>query len=89
MAADLGFVITQTVFKTKGAEREGFRSFTYQKGEENIYLKVLSVDDMSDTLQPFEGATNRTAVFLCEKTAKPFNYPVPYILWQKTRKRTD
>jgi hypothetical protein len=84
----LGFVITQTVFKTKGGG-EGFRSFTYQKGDKNICLKVLSVDDMS-SLQPFEGATNRTAVFLCEKTVKPFDYPVPYILWQKTkRKRID
>ncbi len=80
----LGFVITQTVFKTKGGG-EGFRGFTYQKGGKNISLKVLSVDDMSD-LQPFEGTTNRTAVFLCEKTAKPFDYPVPYILWKKTRK---
>ena len=84
----LGFVITQTVFKTKGGG-EGFRSFTYQKGDKNICLKVLSVDDMS-SLQPFEGATNRTAVFLCEKTVKPFDYPVPYILWRKTkRKRID
>ena len=80
----LGFVITQTVFKTKDAG-EGFRSFTYHTGEENIYLNVLSVDDMSD-LKPFEGATNHTAVFLCEKNTKPFNYPVPYILWQKTKK---
>ncbi len=80
----LGFVITQTVFKTKGGG-EGFRSFTYQKNRKNVYLGVLSVHDMSD-LQPFEGATNRTAVFLCEKTTVPFNYPVPYILWQKTKK---
>ena len=80
----LGFVITQTVFKTKGGG-EGFRSFTYQKGDKNIYLKVLAVDDMSN-LQPFEGATNRTAVFLCEKTVESFDYPVPYILWQKIKK---
>ncbi len=80
----LGFVITQTVFKTKGAG-EGFRSFTYDEREKNIYLAVLSVDDMSD-LQPFEGATNQTAVFLCQKTAKSFDYPVPYILWQNTKK---
>ena len=52
----LGFVITQTVFKTKGGG-EGFGSFTYQKNHENIYLVVLSAHDMSD-LQPFEGATN-------------------------------
>jgi hypothetical protein len=80
----LGFVITQTVFKTKGGG-EGFRSFTYQKNRKNVYLGVLSVHDMSD-LQPFEGATNRTAVFICEKATVPFSYPVPYILWQKTKK---
>ena len=47
-------------------------------------MKPIRVDDMSD-LQPFEDATNRTAVFLCENTTKPFNYPVPYILWQKAK----
>ena len=49
----LGFVITQTVFKTKGGG-EGFRSFTYQKGGKNISLKVLSVDDMSDPCSPLK-----------------------------------
>jgi hypothetical protein len=41
----LGFVITQTVFKTKGAG-DGFRTFTYHEEEKKIYLDVLSVDDM-------------------------------------------
>ncbi|RKX53778.1 MAG: hypothetical protein DRP50_05350, partial [Thermotoga sp.] len=80
----LGFVITQTVFKTKGGG-EGFRSFTYQKNHKNVYLYVLSVHDMSN-LQPFKDATNRTAVFVCEKTTKAFSYPIPYTRWQKVER---
>ena len=79
----LGFVITQTVFKTKGAG-DGFRRLGFGRGKNKVILKPIRVDDMSD-LQPFEGATNRTAVFLCESATKPFSYPVPYILWQKTK----
>jgi hypothetical protein len=33
--------------------------------------------------QPFEGATNRTAVLIAGKSNKPFKYPVPYISWKK------
>ncbi|MGB7533035.1 MAG: N-6 DNA methylase [Halobacteriota archaeon] len=77
----LGFVITQTVFKTKGSG-QGFRKFTLP---DNTYLRPISTDDMSD-LQPFEGATNRTAVFICERAKEPFNYPVPYTHWQKMKK---
>jgi hypothetical protein len=81
----LGFVITQTVFKTKGAG-DGFRQLEFSKGEnKKVVLKPIRVDDMSD-LHPFEGATNRTAVFVCESVKNPFSYPVPYILWQKTKK---
>lgn len=87
-AGKLGFVITQTVFKTKGAG-DGFRRFKFNprdpKKKEIVYLKVLSVDDMS-SFQPFEQAANRTAVFVCEKSKKPFKYPVPYRVWRKKRK---
>jgi hypothetical protein len=38
------------------------------------------VHDLSE-LQVFEGATNRTAVFVCEKTRSDFKYPVPYVQW--------
>ena len=80
----LGFVITQTVFKTKGAG-DGFRRLEFGRGEnQKVVLKPIRVDDMSD-LHPFEGATNRTAVFVCESVKNPFSYPVPYILWQKTK----
>ena len=74
----LGFVITQTVFKTKGAG-DGFRRF--RLGEKGDHLRVLHVDDMS-RLQPFEGATNRTSVVVCQRGQK-IRYPVPYTLWGK------
>jgi hypothetical protein len=76
----LGFVITQTVFKTKGAG-DGFRRF--QLGEEGAHLKVLEAHDLVE-LQPFEGATNRTASVVLQK-GEPTEYPVPYILWQKAK----
>lgn len=74
----LGFVITQTVFKTKGAG-DGFRRFRI--GDKGEWLGVLQVDDMS-RLQPFEGATNRTAVVIIQRGMQP-RYPVAYTLWSK------
>ncbi len=74
----LGFVITQTLFKTKAAG-DGFRRF--RLGERGAPLRVLHVDDMSE-LQPFEGATNRTAIIVLQK-GEATRYPVPYTLWQK------
>jgi len=74
----LGFVITQTVFKTKGAG-DGFRRF--RLGEKGEHLRVLHVDDLS-RLQPFEGATNRTSVVVCQR-GQETRYPVPYTLWGK------
>ena len=76
----LGFVITQTVFKTKGAA-DGFRRFLL--GEGGAHLKVLRVHDLVE-LQPFEGATNRTAIVVLKK-GEPNEYPVSYILWQKAK----
>ena len=75
----LGFVITQTVFKTKGAG-DGFRRFQLGEGYK---LKVLRVNDLVE-LQPFEGASNRTSTVVLEK-GKTTEYPAPYILWQKTK----
>jgi hypothetical protein len=60
--AKLGFLITQEVFKSKGAG-EGFRRF--QLGDRE-YLKVLKAHDMV-SLQPFEGATNKTAAIILKK----------------------
>jgi hypothetical protein len=78
----LGFVITQSVFKTKGGG-EGFRSFEYGHDKMLNCFSPISVHDLSD-IQPFEGATNRTAVFIAGKGHVRFEYPVPYVLWKKT-----
>jgi len=82
----LGFVMTQTVFKTKGAG-DGFRRF--RLGEKGDHLRVLHVDDLS-RLQPFEGATNRTSVVVCQRGHR-IRYPVPYTLWGRRtgRARVD
>jgi len=74
----LGFVVTQSVFKTAGAG-QSFRRF--QLGERGEFLRVVHVDDMV-TLNPFEGASNRTAVMVLEKGG-PTRYPVPYTVWRK------
>ena len=73
----LGFVITQAVFKTSGAG-QGFRKFKTRRGKA---LGVIWVDDFSE-MQIFEGATNRTAVFVMRK-GQPMKYPVPYAYWRK------
>ena len=78
----LGFVITQSVFKTVGGG-EGFRSFEYESRGTKWYLPPLSVHDLSN-FQPFEGATNRTAVLIVGKVGQAFCYPVPYTVWKKT-----
>ncbi|MDI6857240.1 MAG: N-6 DNA methylase [Dehalococcoidia bacterium] len=77
----LGFVITQSVFKTQGGEC--FRRFSIA----NRPFKVRHVDDMV-RLQPFEGASNRTSVVIIEKAAAT-TYPVPYTLWRKRLKGTS
>ena len=79
----LGFVITQSLFKTAGAGA-GFRRLSIPAGNGgNIPLRMVHVDDMVD-LNPFEGASNRTAVMVLEK-GKPTRYPVPYTVWRKQR----
>jgi hypothetical protein len=77
----LCFVITQTLFKTQGAG-DGFRRF--KLGEKGKSFKIEQVDDMVD-LQPFEGATNRTAVVTVTKGSLTV-YPVSYLLWKKINK---
>jgi len=78
----LGFVITQTVFKTTGGS-EGFRRFQLGNSE---YLQVLHVDDMS-SIKPFEGAANRTSVVVIKK-GEQTKYPVQYTYWRKKKKGT-
>ena len=75
----LGFLITQSVFKTAGAG-QGFRRFLLGTGE---YVQVQHVDDMVE-LQPFEGASNRTSVVILQK-GRQTKYPMPsYLYWKKT-----
>lgn len=82
----LGFVITQSVFKTAGAG-QGFRRFRFQGGVAGavIPLGVVRVHDLTD-FQAFEGASTRAATFVWEK-GQSTTYPVEYVLWQKTAYR--
>jgi len=77
--AKLGFLITQEVFKSKGAG-EGFRRF--QLGDKK-YLKVLKAHDLV-LIQPFEGAANKTAVIIFKK-GEETKYPVSYFVWTKKK----
>lgn len=70
----LGFVITQSIFKS-GAN-EGFRRFSVA---DKRPFKVKRVVDQSLFL-PFENAVNRTAI-LVGQNGKQTDYPVPYKLW--------
>jgi hypothetical protein len=75
----LGFVITQTVFKTKGAG-DGFRQFQVARENETIFIRPEIVNDLS-SMQVFEGATNRTATIVCTRSKTKFKYPIDYIIW--------
>jgi hypothetical protein len=77
--AKLGFLITQVVFKSHGAG-EGFRRFQLGEGK---YLKILKAHDLA-SIQPFEGATNKTAAIILKKGEKT-EYPVPYVVWSKKK----
>lgn len=73
----LGFLITQSIFKTAGAG-QGFRRF--QLGDREP-IQVIYVDDMVE-LKPFEGVGNRTSIIILQKGRKT-KYPVPYNYWVK------
>jgi hypothetical protein len=74
-AGTFGFLITQSVFKTKGAG-EGFRQFSVK----GTPLKVIEVHDFVK-VDPFESAHNRTAALIVKKGAKTV-YPVSYTVWE-------
>jgi len=76
LGGTLGFLVTQTVFKTQGSEV--FRSFSLPDGTP---LKVVRVHDMVE-LQPFEDAANRTSLIVLRKGEKNV-YPVPYVVWRR------
>jgi len=71
----LGFVLTQSVFQSSSAS--GYRRF---KIHINKKFNIQLVDDMS-SFQPFDGATNRTAILVCTLDRKGTSYPVPYTVW--------
>jgi SAM-dependent methyltransferase len=75
----LGFLITQEVFKSKGAG-EGFRKF--RLGDRDT-LKVLKAHDLV-TVQPFEGAANKTAAIILKKRGQT-EYPVSYTVWKRKK----
>jgi len=72
----LGFVITQTLFQTKGAG-DGFRHF--RLGEDGQPLGVYRGDDLT-AVRPFAGASNWTAAVALEKGRRTV-YPVSYVKW--------
>jgi type I restriction-modification system DNA methylase subunit len=76
----LGFVITQSVFKTSGAG-QGFRRFRINN---EIPIAPVYCDDMVK-IKPFEAA-NRTAVIVLERD-KELEYPVPYTVWKKKERQ--
>jgi hypothetical protein len=78
----LGFVITQSVFKS-GAN-EGFRQFRLGPGKP---FRIKGVADLSLCL-PFANVTNRTAVVVAT-LANGTNYPLPYSFWVPTRTRGE
>lgn len=73
----LGFVLSQSLFKTSGAG-QGFRRFRLPDGTP---FGPLVVEDMVE-LKPFEGATNRTAVAVFAK-GHAVRYPASYQYWKK------
>jgi len=75
----LAFLITQEVFKSKGAG-EGFRAFRLGAAEP---LKVIKAHDLV-SVQPFEGAANKTALIVLKKGAKT-KYPVSYTVWTRRK----
>jgi hypothetical protein len=79
-AGRLGFVITQTLFKTRGAG-DGFRRFKFKRSSKTVHMAPLRVVDMTD-LHPFEGATNRTATFVCGTGKTEIEWPVQYERWK-------
>jgi hypothetical protein len=70
----LGFVITQSLFKNKGAG--GFRKLSFG----GTTLRPISITDMSEC-GVFEGAVNRTATIAVEKSNGPIRFPLPYRGW--------
>ena len=76
----LGFLVTQEVFKSKGAG-EGFRRF--KLGQKGGNVQVLKAHDLVE-VKPFEGAANKSAAIIFKK-GKETTYPLPYFIWKKKK----
>jgi len=77
----LGFLITQSVFKTDAGK--GFRKFALP---DDTPLGIVHVDDIT-AFQPFEGAANRTAAFVLQKGKKTQYGRFTYWAWLKRKGR--
>jgi hypothetical protein len=75
------FLVPFTVFKTQAGG--GFRGFLSEgkviSHDHKIPCKLVRVHDLVE-LYPFEGAVNRTAMFVIEKTWKT-EFPIPCTMW--------
>jgi N-6 DNA Methylase len=81
----LGFVITQSVFQSKDAGK-CFRAFTLDAHRK---FRITRVDDFT-AMQPFEGASNRTATFSFDISKEGTSYPLTYTRWKgEKRSRFD
>jgi len=82
----LGFLVTESLF-TSGAGA-GFRrlSLPAEPGQRKVGLRVLRVHNLV-RLNPFEGASNRTAM-LCLKKGALTELPVEYVIWRGMPGRT-
>ena len=80
----LGFLITQTLFKSAGAG-EGFRRFELpaEPARRRAPLGVVRVHDLVE-VKPFEGAANRTAAVALVK-GRQTKYPVGYVVWRRKK----
>lgn len=74
----LSFLITQEVFKSKGAG-EGFRRF--RLGEKGKPFRVMKAHDLV-AVQPFEGAANKTTLMVVKKGEEQ-RYPIRYTIWRR------
>jgi len=70
-----GFLINDAAFKAMAGN--GFRKFKIKE----LPFKVNVIHDLV-TIKPFEGASNRTAMFIATK-GEVTEFPIPYKVWLK------
>lgn len=80
-----GFLVPFTIFKTKAGA--GFRRFLAEgkviSPDHKVPCKLVRIHDLVE-LYPFEGAVNRTAMFVIEKRWKT-EFPIPCLMWHNPR----